>query len=156
MKKQGAFTTYFVLILGFLLLFTGCSSWQDDQYGEFLDNKYDKVVGYFTAKLDLDENQKGLLIKAADQLKDMEETFIGPPTIRDEMYDQFAGENIDKVKINTLIKEKVIAFDQKSTVIVDRLAAFQQSLSPEQRKKFVKILKKFDHKNRPYRWRMGL
>lgn len=156
MKNQGAVTVFFVLIFGGLLLFNGCSRWQDDQYGEFLDKKYDKVVSYFTKKLDLDANQKGLLTKAADQLKDLEQAFIGPPTIRDEMYDQFAGENIDKVKMNTIIKEKVTIFDQKSTVVVDRLASFQQSLSPEQRDKFVKILKKFDHKTRPFRWRMGL
>lgn len=156
MKNQGAITVFFVLIFSGLLLFTGCNRWQDDQYGEFLDKKYDKAVSYFTGKLDLDETQKSLLTKAADQLKDLEQTFIGPPTIRDAMYDQFAGENIDKVKMKAIIKEKVSAFDQKSTVIVDRLAAFQQSLSPEQRDKFVKILKKFDHRTRSYRWRMGL
>ena len=156
MKTQGAVTVFFVLIISGLLLFTGCSRWQDDQYGEFLDKKYDKVVSYFTKKLDLDAKQKGLLAKAADQLKDLEQAFIGPPTIRDTMYDQFAGENIDKGKMNTIIKEKVAAFDQKSTVVVDRLAAFQQSLTPEQRDKFVKILKKFDRKTRHYRWRMGL
>ena len=121
-----------------------------------LDKKYDKVVSYFTKKLDLDANQKVLLNNAAKQLKDLELAFYGPPTIRDEMYDQLAGENIDKLKINTLIKEKVTVFDAKSALIVDRLAAFHKSMSAEQREKFVKILKKYDHKTRYYRWRMGL
>ena len=156
MKNQGVVSALLFFVCSGFLLIAGCSRWHDDQYGAFLDKKYEKAVSYFTKKLDLDANQKVLLRNAANQLKDLEQSFYGPPTIRDEMYDQLAGASIDQTKMNSIIKEKVSTFDQKSSLIVERVTAFQQSLSPEQREKFVYILKKFDRKTRHYRWRLGL
>ena len=138
-----------------MLLFASCSRY-DGTHAEFMDKKYDKIIRYFTKNLDLDENQQTLFTDAAKSLKDLEKTFHGSPTIREEMYSEFRKNTINKSKVNDFIKEKVASFEENSIVIVDKLAIFQESLTTEQREKFITILEKYDNKSRHYRWKIGL
>jgi len=157
MKRLNQLLKPFISLILFavMLLMVGCGP-RVENYNEFLDIKYDKAVSYFTKKLELNDTQHALLVKASDRLKALELEFYGSPTIREEMYTELRKDHIDKTRLNNVIKEKVAAFDNISTTIVDELAAFQASLSPEQREKFVAILEKFDRKTRYHRWRIGL
>lgn len=156
MKKNIMVHLLTVLSLFGLLLFSGCAHRYVGDYDVYLDKKYEKVEGYFAKKLDLDENQKALLVAATAELKKLELAFYGPPTIRDEVYEEFGKENLDKAKLNNIVKEKIDSITVQSDDLIDRLAEFQKALTPEQREKLIKILKKFDNKSRHVRWRIGL
>ncbi len=149
------FITTFTIILATGLLFASCSRY-DGSHSDFADKKFEKVISYFTKKLDLNENQQALFANAANSLKELETTFHGSPTIREEIYNEFRNNEINKKNLTIFVEDKVKDFNDRSNAVIDELTKFHDSLTPEQRDTYISIIEKYDKKSRHYRWKIGL
>jgi Spy/CpxP family protein refolding chaperone len=103
-----------------------------EQYAQKRDKMVDRVAG----KLDLNADQKKLLVNVGDKMFEQRKALIGQ-TIdpRAELKSLIAGPKFDAAKAQALINDKTAAVQSKSPEVVTAFAAFYDSLNPTQQQK---------------------
>jgi Spy/CpxP family protein refolding chaperone len=110
------------------------------------------MMDYLTETLDLNEEQQAkanairdeILAKAKAMHSDKEQ-------VHDEIKAQLSSEEIDTARVKELVAERRARMDDMIDLVVDRIADFHRTLSPEQRDKLIEKLEKFE-KWHHHRW----
>jgi Spy/CpxP family protein refolding chaperone len=142
MKKTLAiFALIGVIGLGSALI-VGCHHRGPDRGAAFM-------LDYMAEALDLTEDQQATVNLYKDEImarvKDMHSE---KKQMYSEIKAQLAGDAIDRVRVKALVAEHRDRMDEVINLIVDRVADFHATLSPDQRTKLVNKMEKFEKKYR--------
>lgn len=123
-------------------IFAGCQHRDHQRGAEFM-------MDYMAEALDLNETQLAMANSYKDEIR---AKVMAMHSEKRKMYDelkaQLGSETIDTVRVKALVAEHRSGMDQVIDLVVDRIAAFHATLSPEQRTKLVSKLEKFEKKHR--------
>lgn len=131
-------------VLGFTLIAGGLSAcghhrdhgWGANVTAEQFAEKRDRLVDRAASKLDLNAEQKKLLAAVGDKLFEQRKAMIGPTTDpRAEIKSLIAGPRFDTAKAQALVIDKITVMQARSPATLAALAAFYDSLKPEQQQK---------------------
>ena len=107
------------------------------------------IMDYMAEALDLTEAQQTVANSYKDEiLAKIETRHSEKKNIHDEIKRQLSSDFMDTVRVKTLIAEHRAGMDDVIDLVVDRIAEFHATLSPEQREKLVSKLEKFEKKHR--------
>jgi Spy/CpxP family protein refolding chaperone len=109
------------------------------------------MVDYISETLDLNESQQAQL----DQIKDdlmakARQMHADKDSMHSELVAQLRSEEIDQVRVKAVIAEHRAQMDEIVDLIVDRLAEFHKTLTPEQKEKLIskiETFKKWHHRD---------
>lgn len=111
------------------------------------------MMDYLTEALDLNEEQQTLAESYRDEiLSRVLAARSEKQALHDEIKAQLGSEAIDTTRMKSLLAEHRAKMDDVVELAVDRVAEFHQVLTPEQRRKLVSKLEKFDAWHR-HEWR---
>ncbi len=103
------------------------------------------MMDYLTEALDLDEAQQA---KAAAYKDEILAKVLAMRSENKQMHDeikaQLGSEEIDTTRVKEIVAGHRAKMDEVIDLVVDRVADFHRTLSPEQRAKLVEKLEKFD------------
>ena len=119
-------------------LFVGCRHHGPHKGAAFM-------MDYMTEALNLNEEQQAkanaykdeILAKTAAMRSEKKQ-------MHDEIKAQLSSEEIDTSRVKELVAEHRAGMDEVIDLLVDRIADFHRTLSPEQRDKLVEKLEKFE------------
>ena len=138
MVRRTGYIVLIGLLISGLLMFNGCRRHGPGKGAEF-------AVDYMTEVLDLTPDQQELL----DQYKD--EILAKAMQMRADKQEmhaviktQLGNETIDKAQVKQLYITHRDKMDEMADLIIDRVAAFHQTLTPEQRTKLIEKLEDFE------------
>jgi Spy/CpxP family protein refolding chaperone len=126
------------LIVGGL---SACGHHRDHAWGANLTQEQfvghrDKVVERAASKLDLNAEQKKLLVAVGDKLFEQRQAMVGQTTDpHAELKSLIAGPKLDTARAQALIMDKTTVLQTKSPETLAALAAFYDSLNPTQQQK---------------------
>ena len=107
------------------------------------------MMDYMAEALDLTEAQQTMANSYKDEiLAKIETRHSEKKNMHDELKRQLSSDSMDTVRVKTLIAEHRAGMDDVIDLVVDRIAEFHATLSPEQREKLVSKLEKFEKKHR--------
>ena len=137
MIKKGLY----ILLIGFLVsslgFFSGCRRHGHAHKAEFM-------VDYITETLDLTESQQGQLNQIKDELMEKaRQMHTNKESMHEELVIQLRSEEIDKVLVKAKIAEHRAQMDDIVDLLVERLADFHKTLTPEQKDKLVAKIESF-------------
>ncbi len=136
-KRLYNITLVFVLLAGIGFL-PGCRQKSPEKRAEWITNK-------IASKLELTEVQKKELNSFRDELLEKrKELHQSRMTIREELLNQLGNEKIDQEHMKEVIRKEEARLDETMSFFVERLAGFHASLTPEQRKKLIELVKEWD------------
>jgi Spy/CpxP family protein refolding chaperone len=96
----------------------------------------DKMVDRTASKLDLNTDQKKLLVVLGDKFYAQRTALMGQAKDpRAEVKALLAGDKFDKVRAQSLVTEKTTALQTGSPEVITALAEFYDSLNPTQQQK---------------------
>ncbi|MDO4905587.1 MAG: Spy/CpxP family protein refolding chaperone [Lautropia sp.] len=106
--------------------------------------RQEKMVERITDKLDLDADQKTKLNALADAMKEQRKALRGPADDpRAEMNAVIAGTTFDRDKAQGMLDQRVSALQTQGPNVLDKMAEFYDSLTPEQQERVrVKLNKR--------------
>jgi Spy/CpxP family protein refolding chaperone len=136
-----------IAVLG-LLAFTGCRKHASGMHGEM-------AIDYLTESLDLDEAQQDQLQRYRNEIMQQAmQMRSGKKQIMDELAVQVKSEVVDRQKLKDAVAQHRVQMVSMIDLVINRLADFHSTLSPEQKEKLVTKLEKFEkwHHN-GCRWR---
>ncbi len=135
--------TVLIAVLGVgSLVFVGCRHPGHQRGAAFM-------MDYMAEALDLTEAQQTMANSYKDEiLAKIKTKHSEKKEMHDELKRQLSGNTIDTVRVKTLIVEHRAGMDDVIDLVVDRIAEFHATLSPEQREKLVSKLEKFEKKHR--------
>jgi Spy/CpxP family protein refolding chaperone len=139
-------TLIFTVLIGILgvgsLVFVGCRHPGHQRGAAFM-------MDYMAEALDLTDTQQTMANSYKDEiLAKIETRHSEKKKLHDELKNQLGSDTIDTVRVKTLIAEHRSGMDDVIDLVVDRIADFHATLSPEQREKLVSKLEKFEKKRR--------
>ena len=131
----------YILLIGLLVaslgFFSGCRRHSHAHKAEFM-------VDYISETLDLNEGQQEQLNQIKDEVMEKaRQMHADKESMREELVDQLRREEIDKVRVKALVAEHRAQMDEIVDLLVDRLAEFHKTLTPEQRDKLVAKIETF-------------
>jgi Spy/CpxP family protein refolding chaperone len=131
-----------VAILGLgSALFVGCNHRGHHRGAAFM-------MDYMSEALDLNEEQQTLANTYKDEiLAKVKAMHSEKKTMHDEIKAQLSGDAIDTVRVKALVSEHRAGMDDVVNLVIDRVAEFHATLSPEQRTKLVAKLEKFEKRH---------
>ncbi len=137
MLKKG----HYILLIGFLVaslgFFSGCRRHSHAHKAEFM-------VDYISETLDLNEGQQEQLNQVkVEVMEKARQMHADKASMREELVDQLRREEIDKERVKALVAEHRAKMDEIVDLLVDRLAEFHKTLTPEQREKLVAKIETF-------------
>jgi len=144
MIKKGLYIALIGMLISGVALFSGCRRHSHGHKAEF-------VVDYISETLDLNESQQAQL----DQIKDellvkAQGMHADKESMHGELVAQLRSEEIDQVRVKTLVAEHRAKMDEIVDLIVVRLAEFHKTLTPEQKEKLIakiETFKKWHHRD---------
>jgi len=137
MLKKGLYTSMIVLLIAGVAGFSGCRRHSHAHKAEFM-------VDYIAETLDLNESQQEQLNQIKDELMEKaQEMHTNKESMREELLVQLRSEEIDKVRVKSMVAEHRVQMDEIIDLIVDRLAEFHKTLTPEQKEKLVAKIETF-------------
>jgi len=144
MIKKGLYIALIGMLISGVALFSGCRRHSHGHKAEF-------VVDYISETLDLNESQQAQL----DQIKDellvkVQGMHADKESMHGELVAQLRSEEIDQVRVKTLVAEHRAKMDEIVDLIVVRLAEFHKTLTPEQKEKLIakiETFKKWHHRD---------
>ncbi len=144
MVKKGLHILMIGMLISGVAMFSGCRRHSHDHKAEFM-------VDYISETLDLNESQQVQL----DQIKDdlmakARQMHADKESMHGELVAQLRSEEIDQVRVMAVIAEHRAQMDEIVDLIVDRLAEFHKTLTPEQKEKLVskiETFKKWHHRD---------
>jgi Spy/CpxP family protein refolding chaperone len=123
------------------VLFVGCRHPGHQRGAAFM-------MDYMAEALDLNEDQQAMANLYKDEImakvKDMHSE---KKRMHDEIKAQLAGDAIVTARVKALVAEQRAGMDDVIDLVVDRVAQFHATLSPEQRTKLVSKLEKFEKRH---------
>jgi len=123
-------------------LFVGCNHRGHDRGAAFM-------LDYMVEALDLNEDQQAMASSFKDEIMaKVKGMHSGKKQMHDEIKAQLAGKSIDKLRVKALVAEHRAGMDEVIDLVVDRVAEFHATLSPEQRTKLINKLEKFEKRHR--------
>ncbi len=137
MAKNALKSLVVLLLIAGMAAFIGCRRHSHAHKAEFM-------VDYISETLDLNEIQKEQL----DQIKDevmvkAKQMHTDKELMREELMAQLKSEAIDKEVVKEMVAKHRAHMDEIIDLLVDRLAEFHKTLSPEQRDKLVAKIETF-------------
>lgn len=124
------------------VLFVGCNHRGHDRGAAFM-------LDYMAEALDLNEDQQAMASSYKDEIMaKVKSMHSEKKQMHDEIKTQLAGESIDKLRVKALVAEHRAGMDEVIDLVVDRVAEFHATLSPEQRAKLITKLEKFEKRHR--------
>lgn len=136
-------------VLGATLIVGGlsaCGHQRDRAWGanvtqeQFVQHR-DKVVERAASKLELNADQKKLLVAVGDKLFEQRQAMIGQTSDpRAELKSLIAGPKLDTAKAQALIMDKTTVLQSRSPETLAALAAFYDSLNPTQQQKIRDLM----------------
>lgn len=136
--------TIIALIAAFGLgsaMFVGCQHRGHQRGAEFM-------MDYMAEALDLNEEQKAMANLHKDEiLAKVRAMHTEKKNMHDELKTQLSGDTIDTVRVKALVAEHRAGMDDVVNLVVDKVAEFHATLSPEQRTKLVAKLEKFEKRH---------
>jgi len=144
MIKKGLYISLIGMLISGVALFSGCRRHSHGHKAEFM-------VDYISETLDLNESQQAQL----DQIKDellvkAQGMHADKESMHGELVAQLRSEEIDQVRVKTLVAEHRAKMDEIVDLIVVRLAEFHKTLTPEQKEKLIakiETFKKWHHRD---------
>lgn len=122
-------------------LFVGCNHRGHDRGAAFM-------LDYMSEALDLNEDQQAMASSYKDEIMAMVKGMHSEKKqMHDEIKTQLAGETIDKLRVKALVVEHRAGMDEVIDLVVDKVAEFHATLSPEQRTKLINKLEKFEKRH---------
>ena len=137
MAKNALKSLVVLLLIAGMAAFIGCRRHSHAHKAEFM-------VDYISETLDLNEIQKEQL----DQVKDevmvkAKQIHADKELMREELMAQLKSEAIDKEVVKEMVAKHRARMDEIINLLVDRLAEFHRTLTPEQKDKLVAKLETF-------------
>ncbi len=137
MAKNALKSLVVLLLIAGMAAFIGCRRHSHAHKAEFM-------VDYISETLDLNEIQKERL----DQIKDevmvkAKQMHADKELMREELMAQLKSEAIDKEVVKEMVAKHRARMDEIINLLVDRLAEFHRTLTPEQKDKLVAKLETF-------------
>jgi Spy/CpxP family protein refolding chaperone len=103
------------------------------------------MMDYLTEALDLNEEQQTRANAIRDEILIKAQAMrSGKKQMHDELKAQLSSTKIDTTRVKELVAEHRAEMDEMIDLVVDRIADFHQTLSPEQRNKLLEKLEKFE------------
>ena len=137
MVRKGLYILLIGSLISSLVIFSGCRRHGHAHKAEFM-------VDYINETLDLNEGQKEQLNQIKDELMEKaEKMHANKESMREEIVIQLRSEEIDKVRVRELIAEHRVQMDDIIDLLVERLAEFHKTLTPEQKDKLVAKIETF-------------
>ena len=120
-----------IVVLGLgTTLFVGCNHRGHDRGAAF-------ILDYMAESLDLNEDQQAMASSYKDEtLAKVKSMHSEKKQMHDEIKTQLAGNSIDKLRVKALVAEHRAGMDEVIDLVVDKVAEFHATLSPEQRTLF--------------------
>ena len=123
-------------------LFVGCNHRGHGRGAAFM-------LDYMSEALDLNEDQQAMASSYKDEIMVMVKSMHSEKKqMHDEIKTQLTGESIDKERVKALVAEHRAGMDEVIDLVVDKVAKFHTTLSPEQRTKLIAKLEKFEKRHR--------
>ena len=126
-----------ITVLG-LLAFTGCRKHASGLHGEL-------AIDYLTESIDLDEAQQAQLESYRNEImQQARQMHTGKKQIFEELVLQVKSEAIDRQKLKDAVAQQRVQMVDMIDLVINRLADFHSTLTPEQKEKLVAKLEKFE------------
>ena len=123
-------------------LFVGCNHRGHGRGAAFM-------LDYMSEALDLNEDQQAMASSYKDEIMaKVKSMHSEKKQMHDEIKTQLAGESIDKLRVKALVAKHRVGMDEVIDLVVERVADFHATLSPEQRTKLITKLEKFEKRHR--------
>ena len=134
--------TVLIAVLGVgSLVFVGCRHPGHQRGAAFM-------MDYMAEALDLTVAQQTMANSYKDEiLAEIKTKHSEKKEMHDELKRQLSSDTIDTVLVKALIAEHRAGMDDVIDLVVDRVAKFHATLSPEQREKLVGKLEKFEKRH---------
>ena len=127
MVKKGLYILLIGMLISGVALFSGCRRHSHGHKAEFM-------VDYISETLDLNESQQVQLDQIKDELMAKAQLMhADKESMHAELVAQLRSEEIDQVQVKAVIAEHRTQMDEIVDLIVDRLAEFHKTLTPEQK-----------------------
>ncbi len=137
MARKGFNLFVVVLLIAGMAAFSGCRRHSHAHKAEFM-------VDYVSETLDLNDSQKDQLNQIKDEVMDkVRQMHANKEPMREELVVQLRREEIDKVRVQEMIAEHRAQMDEILDLLVDRLAEFHRTLTPEQKDKLIAKIETF-------------
>jgi Spy/CpxP family protein refolding chaperone len=137
MLKKSTYLLLAVILVSSLGFFSGCRRHSHAHKAEFM-------VDYIAETLDLSEGQQTQLNEIKDELMlKAKQMHDDKESMREELIVQLRGDEVDQVRVKALIAEHRAKMNEIVDLLVDRLAEFHRTLSPEQKEKLVAKIETF-------------
>ena len=122
-------------------VFVGCQHRGHQRGAEFM-------MVYMVEALDLNEAQQSMANSYKDEiLTKVKAKHSKKKKMHDELKAQLSSDAIDTARVKALVAEHRAGMDDVINLVVDRVAEFHATLSPEQRTKLVAKLEKFENRH---------
>ena len=119
----------------------GGHEWGASQNQEQFTQMRDNFVERAGSKLELNSEQRKLLASVGDAMYDQRKAFMGQSADpRADIKAIISGAKFDLARAQALVNEKTMAIQSKSPQTLTALAAFYDSLNPEQQQKLRDML----------------
>ena len=113
--------------------------------------RHGKMIERFSAKLELNEEQKKRLVKLSDSLQEQRKALVGKTSNpRAELEAMIAGDKFDKARAQALINEKASVLTSKSPELLQAIADFYDGLNAAQQQQ----IREYAQPRRRW-WHMG-
>lgn len=144
MVKKGLYILLIGMLVSGAALFSGCRRHSQSHKAEFM-------VDYISETLDLTESQQAQLDQIKDELMEKARLMhADKESMREELVTQLRSEEIDQVRVKTVIAEHREKIDEIIDLVVVRLAEFHKTLTSEQKEKLIakiETFKKWHHRD---------
>lgn len=137
MVKKGLNLFVVILMIAGVAAFSGCRRHSHAHKAEFM-------VDYISETLDLNESQKEQLDRIKDEVMlKAEQMHADREQMREELMVQLRSDEIDKVVVKDMVAQHSARMDEIIELLVDRLAEFHKTLTPEQKDKLIAKIETF-------------
>ena len=137
MIKKGLYISLIGMLISGVALFSGCRRHSHSHKAEFM-------VDYISETLDLNESQQAQLDQIKNELlAKAQGMHADKESMGEELVAQLRSEEIDQVRVKTLVAEHRAKMDEIVDLIVVRLAEFHKTLTPEQKEKLIAKIETF-------------
>ena len=110
------------------------------------EEKADIAVMYITKKLDLDENQVGKLESIKDKLQKLCDEHKKEKAEKTQLViEMIQADQLDQAKVIELLNAKIQKIEDSAPGVVEMIADFHSTLSPEQKQIVIEQIQKHKH-----------
>lgn len=133
-------TLIIVLVAGVTVLLVGGLAWAKQRGGCRLGGP-ERMMGYVTDRLELNETQKGKLETFAQSLAGLRDQWREKRReVKTELLSLLESPRLDRGRAAALLEQRHLAWRERGRELVDQFAEFSDALSAEQREKLSTLI----------------